>query len=52
MEKNEKSKKPKDKRTQSERFKDTAEELGADESGEAFERAFKKITPPVKRSSR
>jgi hypothetical protein len=31
---------------QSERFKETARKLGADESGEAFERAFKKIVPP------
>jgi hypothetical protein len=31
---------------QIQRFKDTARELGADESGETFERAFKKIVPP------
>jgi hypothetical protein len=30
---------------QSERFKKTARELGVDESGEAFERAFKRIAP-------
>jgi hypothetical protein len=29
---------------QSERFKQTARELGVDEGGEAFDRAFKKIT--------
>jgi hypothetical protein len=46
MAKSEKPKKPKDNRTQSERFTDTAKELGADESGEAFERAFKKVVPP------
>jgi hypothetical protein len=33
---------------QSERFKETARKLGADESGEAFERAFKKIAPPLR----
>jgi hypothetical protein len=33
---------------QSQRFKDTAKRLGADESGEAFERALKKIVPPKK----
>ena len=31
---------------QSQRFKDTAKRLGADESGETFERAFKKLVPP------
>ena len=31
---------------QSKRFIDTARELGADESGEAFEQAFGKIVPP------
>jgi hypothetical protein len=30
---------------QSERFKETARELDADESGEAFERTFRKIVP-------
>jgi hypothetical protein len=30
---------------QSQRFIDTAREIGADESGEAFERAFGKIVP-------
>ena len=34
---------------QSERFKETARKLGADESGEAFERALRKIVPPTKR---
>lgn len=33
------------KKDQLQRFKDTARALGADESGEAFERAFKKIVP-------
>ncbi len=32
----------------SQRFKETARELGADETGETFERAFKKIVPPKK----
>jgi hypothetical protein len=31
---------------QSERFKETARKLGADESGEAFERALDKIVRP------
>jgi hypothetical protein len=31
---------------QSERFKQAARELGADESGENFEQAFRKIVPP------
>jgi hypothetical protein len=29
---------------QSERFKETARELGVDETGEAFEKAFKKVS--------
>jgi hypothetical protein len=39
--------KPKPKMTdkeQSERFKETARELGVDESGKEFERAFSKVT--------
>jgi hypothetical protein len=32
---------------QSERFIETARELGADESVEAFERAFAQIVPPT-----
>lgn len=35
--------KDRDEKSQSERFVDTARELGADESGEAFEVAIKKI---------
>jgi hypothetical protein len=31
---------------QSERFRETARKLGADESEEAFDRAFRKIVPP------
>ncbi|MGE0652188.1 MAG: hypothetical protein AB7P12_10610, partial [Alphaproteobacteria bacterium] len=50
-----KSKKPKtrkrDEKSQSERFVEKAKELGADESGEAFERAFKKIVPASKPAS-
>lgn len=34
---------------QSERFKKTARDLQADESGEAFRRAFDKIVPTKKR---
>jgi hypothetical protein len=33
---------------QSERFKQTARELGADESGAEFDRAFKKIAKPIR----
>jgi hypothetical protein len=33
---------------QKKRFIETAKELGADETGEAFERAFKKAVPPAK----
>ena len=36
-------------KTQAQKFIDKARELGCDESGEAFERAFKKIVPPKKR---
>jgi hypothetical protein len=36
---------------QSERFKETARKLGADESSEAFERAIKGILRPLTRSS-
>jgi hypothetical protein len=32
---------------QSERFKETARKLGVDESGESFERVFKRIAPPI-----
>lgn len=39
---------PKDEKPQSERFKEVARNIGADESGEKFERAVKKIVPPVK----
>jgi hypothetical protein len=41
--------KPKPKLTdkeQSERFKETARELGMDESGAKFKQAFEKILPP------
>jgi hypothetical protein len=46
--------KPKPKLTdkeQSERFKETARELGVDESGEEFERSFEKIVVSNKTSS-
>jgi hypothetical protein len=33
---------------QSERFKQTARELGVDESGEKFDKAFEAIVPPKK----
>lgn len=38
----------KDERPQSERFKETARQLGVDESGDKFEQAFKKIVPEKK----
>jgi hypothetical protein len=43
-------KKPPDpsEKPQHERFKEAAKKIGADESGEKFERAFEKIVPPVK----
>lgn len=34
---------------QSKRFIEKAREIGVDESGEAFERAFKEAVPPKKR---
>jgi hypothetical protein len=34
---------------QSKRFIETAREIGADESGEEFRKALKKIAPPKKR---
>jgi hypothetical protein len=42
-----KKKRPSEKpKSQHERFKDMALELGADTSGKAFRKAFKKIVPP------
>jgi hypothetical protein len=41
-----------DDKAQSERFIETARELGADDSGEKFERAFKKVVPPKRERSR
>ena len=38
-----------DDKEQSKRFIEKARELGADESGEEFERALKKIVPPKAR---
>ena len=38
-----------DDKEQSQRFIEKARELGADESGKKFERALKKLVPPVKR---
>jgi hypothetical protein len=38
----------KTKSDQKRQFEETARELGADESGEAFEHAFGKIVPPKK----
>ncbi len=34
-------------KTQSERFIETARKLGAEETGEAFEKAFSKIIRPI-----
>jgi hypothetical protein len=36
---------------QSERFKETARELDVDESGQAFESAFRKIVPAKRRAA-
>ncbi len=45
-----KSDKPKeDNPEQSRRFEEKARELGSDESGKAFERAFKKVVPAQKK---
>jgi hypothetical protein len=33
---------------QAERFKETARQLGVDETGEAFEKAFERVVPPVR----
>lgn len=41
-----KKKKPTDEVPQSERFKRFAREVGADDDGQALERAFKKVVPP------
>lgn len=43
-----KKKEPKDERPQSQRFIEDAQKLGADESGKAFEKAFKRITSKSK----
>ena len=37
-----------DDKNQAERFKEAARQLEVDESGEKFEEAFKKISPPKK----
>lgn len=37
---------PEAEKTQAERFLETAREIGADETGEAFERALDRIVPP------
>ena len=38
-----------DPKEQFKRFVETAHDHGVDESGKAFERAFKKVVPPKKR---
>ena len=43
-----KSPKPQVVKPQRERFIEKAREIGSDESGKTFERAFKKIVPPKK----
>jgi hypothetical protein len=43
------AKKDKDE-AQIKRFKEAAKDLGADQSSEAFERAFKKIVKPARQS--
>lgn len=39
----------KDDRPQAERFIETARQLGADETGERFEKAFGKLVPAIRR---
>ncbi len=39
---------PPDEKPQRERFIEAAREAGVDETGEAFERAFRKVVPPKK----
>jgi len=50
MAKKPKAVRPKEK-TQAERFVETARQIGADETGKAFERAFEKIVPPKRPAS-
>ncbi len=38
---------PEDPKSQHERFKEAAREIGADESGKAFERVFEKAVRPA-----
>jgi hypothetical protein len=45
------SPKPKDDKPQIERFKETARQLGVDESGEEFLRMVRKVVPPKARSN-
>lgn len=37
---------PKNDKSQAERFKETARQLGVDETGKTFEEAFRKLVPP------
>jgi hypothetical protein len=37
---------------QSKRFEETAREVGADESGKLFQRAFRKVVVPAKKKRR
>ncbi len=43
---------PPDEKPQRERFIEAARQAGVDETGEAFERAFKKIVPPKRSGGR
>ena len=45
-----KAKSEPDDKAQKERFIEKARELEADDSGEEFERAFKKVVPPKRKS--
>lgn len=47
-----KAKNDAEKKSQSERFKETARMIGADKSGVIFERAFAAITPPKRSPKR
>jgi len=43
---------PKDEKPQKQRFIDTAKEVGADQTGEVFEEAIKRVLPTKKPNSR
>jgi hypothetical protein len=44
-----KPKKPDKEKPQAKRFKETARQLGVDETGKTFEQAFRKLVPPKRK---